>query len=255
MSKEDKVRRKAALDFWATCMVIGRDAKTDPRAAAWFALAYILCASRENHSITYKQAAFDTELETHDLWAAAKERAITNAQMAVEMLERDTPAWHFAKLVLEKAEALDNKLIPKTHSVVKIGGYPASRLHHPAEAALTYAQITRDQFMEFINQIPGHEWLTESDVETSRSSGGKCFIATAALGSPQAKEVVRLRSFRDAFLGQYHLGRAFIKFYETTSPPIAYVIAQSSFARLMTRIFLVRPARWLANFLQGLKKS
>lgn len=57
------------------------------------------------------------------------------------------------------------------------------------------------------------------------SSGGGCFIATAAFGSPVAKQVMILRQFRDKVLLTNTLGRSAVAYYYKYSPPLAEVIA------------------------------
>lgn len=51
--------------------------------------------------------------------------------------------------------------------------------------------------------------------------GGGCYIATAVYGSYDAPQVRVLRRFRDQTLATSQTGRAFIRFYYATSPPIA----------------------------------
>jgi len=84
--------------------------------------------------------------------------------------------------------------------------------------------------------------------ESSRDGGeaGTCFIATAAFGTPMAKEVVRLREFRDRYLLTNRPGRAFVRWYYRHSPRLAGYIRQRSWARLMVRGVL-RPLVWFLS--------
>ena len=84
----------------------------------------------------------------------------------------------------------------------------------------------------------GRSWVRASS---------SCFIATAAWGSAQAEDVVRLRAFRDAVLRQAVLGRTLINIYEAVSPPIARFVARSALLRGFVRWALIRPARMMAD--------
>jgi hypothetical protein len=86
------------------------------------------------------------------------------------------------------------------------------------------------------------------------SSGSRCFIATAAMGTDQAEEVIRLREFRDRVLRRARLGRAFIAMYEAAAPRLANLIRPSARGRLLVRTLLVRPASRIAGQLTRLSE-
>ncbi|MBX3041362.1 MAG: hypothetical protein KF789_11705 [Bdellovibrionaceae bacterium] len=63
----------------------------------------------------------------------------------------------------------------------------------------------------------------------------KCFIATAAWGSPLDPHVKTLRSFRDRFLKVTPWGAAFVEAYYSWSPPLAKWISEHEVARTVVR--------------------
>jgi len=69
--------------------------------------------------------------------------------------------------------------------------------------------------------------------------GGGCFIATAAFGSPLAKEVTFLKSFRDNFLLKNSLGRSFVKFYYKFSPSLADYLRKHESLKTTARLTLI----------------
>ncbi len=79
------------------------------------------------------------------------------------------------------------------------------------------------------------------------SSGGGCFIATAAYGNYFEAEVLVLRQFRDEQLLTNAWGREFVSFYYEYSPPIADYIRQSEALKSVVRSLLT-PVVWLVQF-------
>jgi hypothetical protein len=69
-----------------------------------------------------------------------------------------------------------------------------------------------------------------------------CFIATAAYGDANAREVDALRRFRDNVLLKSAAGAAFVRLYYRWSPPLADYIAKNPRAAAIVRTTLNHPA-------------
>jgi subtilisin family serine protease len=80
----------------------------------------------------------------------------------------------------------------------------------------------------------------------SSDSDNRCFIATAAYGSPLHPRVAALRSFRDRYLLTNSPGRWFVAVYYRYSPPLARLIAGHDIVRAWTRIVLY-PLFWVVE--------
>ncbi len=74
---------------------------------------------------------------------------------------------------------------------------------------------------------------------SSGGGGGGCFIATAAYGSILEPQVALLREFRDSYLLTNAMGRKFVDYYYSYSPPLADFIGQSELLKLLVRTALL----------------
>lgn len=73
--------------------------------------------------------------------------------------------------------------------------------------------------------IQDHYYVTANFAEIpSEEIPSRCFIATAAYGTPMAKEIQILRDFRDVYLLTSSLGIALVDLYYRVSPPTARFI-------------------------------
>ena len=71
-----------------------------------------------------------------------------------------------------------------------------------------------------------------------REAGSRCFIATAAYGTPMAEEIEILRQFRDEYLLTSPVGKALVEFYYRVSPPIAEFITEHPSLKPVVRVGL-----------------
>jgi len=86
--------------------------------------------------------------------------------------------------------------------------------------------------------------FTTDAPSTPEPSGGYCFIATAAYGTPTAEQIDVLREFRDVVLLKSTVGSKFVTLYYQLSPPVANFIARNDFLRTLVRELLVDPIVW-----------
>lgn len=82
----------------------------------------------------------------------------------------------------------------------------------------------------------------------STSKDRRCFIATAAFGTPFAPQVETLRTFRDRVLLTNAPGRLLVDLYYRASPPLANFITGHDLLCSGVRI-LLRPLVWMAKAL------
>lgn len=153
--------------------------------------------------------------------------AVQNALTNVSSDSRGSDIHDGGRFDDEGVDDLDERLSPQEYGFAK-----------PQDLAFAkqYAQLH-----------PMYPELPDREQSKGPNGTGKCFIATAACGTDQAEDVVKLREFRDAVLRGTNLGRAFVAIYETISPPIARLVARSEWARWLVRSLVIHPLRVLAE--------
>jgi hypothetical protein len=94
--------------------------------------------------------------------------------------------------------------------------------------------------------MPAQNVVVTATFQVTQTGGG-CFIATAAYGSPAAEQIDVLREFRGGVLLESDVGCQFVDLYYRVSPPIADVISGDSFLRTLVRELLVDPVVWMVG--------
>lgn len=77
-----------------------------------------------------------------------------------------------------------------------------------------------------------------AEASTRVNCPDRCFIATAAFGTPMAPEVHQLRAFRDRYLLTNAIGRWLTERYYVYSPPVAQTLRQHEWLRAWVRAWL-----------------
>jgi len=103
----------------------------------------------------------------------------------------------------------------------------------------------------------GDTTTPEGDTDTSSTpsptgsrttrAASRCFIATAAYGTPSAEQINVLREFRDVVLLESTVGSQFVALYYQLSPPVAEFIAGNGLLRTLVRELLVDPIVWVVE--------
>jgi len=91
------------------------------------------------------------------------------------------------------------------------------------------------------------QFTTDKSSTPSPSGAGGCFIATAAYGTPSAKQIDVLREFRDVVLLESTAGSQFVARYYQLSPPVADFVAGNEILRTLVRELLVDPIVWIVE--------
>lgn len=98
---------------------------------------------------------------------------------------------------------------------------------------------TRTAYVEYTFEKLHNRWIIRKiDFRRSDFTSSQCFIATAAYGTPMARQVIVLREFRDRYLLTNAAGRVITSVYYRLSPPLADWISRHERARAVVRALL-----------------
>lgn len=139
-----------------------------------------------------------------------------------------------APIKLESDE--DKRKGDKKQSDLFKSGTPSSSSSSPVQNTRSYSNISSGTPFS----------SSSSPIGSGSSSSGGCFIATVAFGSPVAKDVMILKSFRDQHLIKYWIGRSFVNQYYKYSPKASEYISEKPFLKRVVRSLLL-PITWLCK--------
>jgi subtilisin family serine protease len=107
------------------------------------------------------------------------------------------------------------------------------------ESSYTYRVIAYNEYGNSDHSNEARTVQPGGDISPAGGgSGGGCFIATVAYGSPYGDNIDLLRAFRDEYLMAHSIGKKCITLYYRYSPPMAGLIADYPAMRKGVRIVL-----------------
>jgi subtilase family serine protease len=106
-----------------------------------------------------------------------------------------------------------------------------------------WARVDWDKYVDESNEANNEYGPVSVEVECERCG---CFIATAAYGSPMAKELDTFRAFRDSYLLTNGGGSRFVSLYYRYSPPVAEFIDEHPVLKPIVRTALLPPLAYAA---------
>jgi hypothetical protein len=103
-------------------------------------------------------------------------------------------------------------------------------------------EAKRERVSALLRDSNQRQASSDSDSNQLPTDKSKCFVATAALGTPDHPLVEVLRDFRDRRLVGTRKGRALVRLYEQLAPSIANWIRSRPIACALVRGCVIRPA-------------
>ncbi len=109
----------------------------------------------------------------------------------------------------------------------------------------------RVNYISYTLEKEGRHWIITEVDNAPESGDAKCFIATAAYGTPMDGNVLVLRQFRDEILMKSKSGKMLIKAYYRLSPPAARIIDKQPALRFLARLILKPVVKICKNAIQN----
>ena len=141
---------------------------SDPKAAAWVALCYLLAAQRINLMRTIT-AAISGFVEKQNSWKICKEKAMILAEKTMPMLSFGSDGHLFLNALYTNAK---NITTPPTREIPiqRYASVFGDRILDIEYEAVVRSGITIDEVNRFASSLPCHKWLLpESSIDKPES--------------------------------------------------------------------------------------
>lgn len=102
----------------------------------------------------------------------------------------------------------------------------------------------------FIEPIESKSEQIKNPKNDHEPEKGKCFIATAAMGSYNHPQVMELRNFRDEWILSKSWGNEFVKWYYRNGEKVANIIEKNIILKRMSYLLIVKPLVIVSQFLR-----
>ncbi len=133
-------------------------AETNPKAAAWVALCYILAARRVNLKRTLVAILCDI-CETKNSWEVCRQRAMEFTKKAMSALPPKSQSHMFMKGLYDMAERISQP--PPREIPLQVHASPlAGTVRDIGYEAVRQSGATIDELNHLVASVPGHQWLT-----------------------------------------------------------------------------------------------
>jgi len=133
-------------------------ADTDPKAAAWVALCYILAARRVNLVRTLV-AILCNICETKNSWEVCRQRATEFAKNAKSVLPAGSQSQMFMNGLYVMAERISEP--PRREIPLQVHASPlGGTVRDIGYEAVRQSGATIDELNHLVASLPGHQWLT-----------------------------------------------------------------------------------------------
>ncbi len=193
--------------------------------------------------INSKSSIAWTKKAAAEIYLQKLDDALESINEALNLDRKNSDAWFNKGLVFDKRRKYDEALSyyenalrynPRHIKAINNKGTVLGQLERWDEA--------EKYFKKALDLDPKNEDAKENLKLLSDYRSGKhksrCFIATAAYGSPVASELKIIRNYRDRTLMKSTKGRNIINIYYKISPPIAGIISRYRYLKAIVRLIL-----------------